>query len=143
MENRETNYKMLYGDTLLILSKKEAMLAQNLELLIKKEEFIEDLKSVLNKFQDYLYGFKSEKRGTPLVCMGQMGLFELGVVLGLQNCPPQSRYGRKPHPGASPRKRGTGRMTLPENLPRVDEAIESMESTVYCVMIGKVTTEVL
>ncbi len=34
-------------------------------------------------------------------------------------------------------------MPLPENLPRVDEVIEPLESTVDCVMIGKVTTEVL
>jgi transposase len=146
MENRGKNYKMLYEETLLTLSKKEEMLAQNLELLVKKEEFIEDLKSLLNKFQDYLYGFKSEKRGTPLVCMGQMGLFELGVDLGRQeelsaSVPVQEEVVPKRQP--KKRAKGTGRMPLPENLPRVDEVIEPLESTENCVMIGKEITEVL
>lgn len=51
MENRATNYKMLYEETLLILSKKEEMLAQNLELLIKKEEVIEPLESTVGCVQ--------------------------------------------------------------------------------------------
>jgi transposase len=126
MENKETGYKKLYEDTLLVLS--------------QKEEAISDLRFELDKLRRYIFGFKSEKR-TSAVGQDQMGLFELGTTQAVQEELAASVQDQKPAP--KKRAKGTGRMSLPEELAREEIVIEPSESTEGCVKIGEEVTEVL
>ena len=134
MDNKETDYKKLYEEALLTLSKKE-------ELLSKKEDIISDMQFELDKLRKYIFGFKSEKRKDS-VGENQMGLFELGTTKAVQEELSESVAApEKPEP--KKRAKGTGRMSLPKELRREDVVIEPSESTEGCVMIGEEITEVL
>ena len=134
MENTGTDYKKLYEETLLTLCEKEEKLSQ-------KADIISDLQSELDKLRKHLFGFKSEKR-TGNAGDDQMGLFELGTTKSIQEelCESVS-ITEKPSP--KKRAKGTGRMTLPEELRREEIVIEPSESTQGCVKIGEEVTEVL
>ena len=134
MENTGTDYKKLYEETLLTLCEKEEKLSQ-------KADIISDLQSELDKLRKHLFGFKSEKR-TGNAGDDQMGLFELGTTKSIQEelCESVS-ITEKPSP--KKRAKGTGRMTLPEELRREEIVIEPSESTRGCVKIGEEVTEVL
>jgi len=134
MENRATDYKKLYEDALLDLSEKE-------EKLSRKEEVISDLRSELDKLRRHIFGFKSEKR-TGNVGENQLGLFELGTTKAVQEELSESVAATQ-KPASKKRAKGTGRMTLPEELRREEIVIEPSESTQGCVKIGEEVTEVL
>tara|TARA_R110000850_G_scaffold96988_2_gene202550 strand:- start:3561 stop:4076 length:516 start_codon:yes stop_codon:yes gene_type:complete len=70
-----------------------------------------------------------------------MGLFELGVTQSVQEELSCSVEQQKPSP--KKRAKGTGRMSLPEELTREEIVIEPSESTEGCVKIGEEVTEVL
>lgn len=127
MENKEADYKKLYEETLLTLS--------------KKEDTISDLKFELDKLRRHLFGFKSEKR-TGNIGENQLGLFELGTTKAVQEEFSES-VATPEKPAPKKRAKGTGRMTLPEDLRREDIVIEPSESTQGCVKIGEEVTEVL
>ncbi|MEB2785245.1 hypothetical protein [Algoriphagus persicinus] len=76
MENKETDYKKLYEETLLVLPEKQ-------EALAEKDHVIADLGFELDKLRRYIFGFKSEKRNGS-TGDNQMGLFELGVTQSVQ-----------------------------------------------------------
>lgn len=134
MENGETDYKKLYEETLLTLSEKE-------EKLSRKDDTISDLKFELDKLRRHLFGFKSEKRDSQ-AGENQLGLFELGTTQAVQEALSESVA--VPEKSASKKRaKGTGRMTLPEELRREDIVIEPSESTQNCVQIGQEVTEVL
>ena len=134
MENTGTDYRKRYEETLLTLCEKEEKLSQ-------KADIISDLQSELDKLRKHLFGFKSEKR-TGNAGDDQMGLFELGTTKSIQEelCESVS-ITEKPSP--KKRAKGTGRMTLPEELRREEIVIEPSESTEGCTKIGEEVTEVL
>lgn len=126
MENKEADYKKLYEETLLVLSEKDGIIA--------------DLGFELDKLRRYIFGFKSEKR-TGSSGDDQLSLFELGVTQSVQeelSCAVQQQ---KPPP--KKRAKGTGRMSLPEELTRKEIVIEPSQSTEGCTKIGEEVTEVL
>lgn len=127
MENGEKDYKKLYEEALLTLS--------------EKENIISDQQFELDKLRRHLFGFKSEKR-TNNVGDDQLGLFELGTTRSVQEKLSESiPVTEKPAP--KKRAKGTGRMSLPEELRREEVVIEPSESTEGCVRIGEEVTEVL
>lgn len=126
MENKETDYKKLYEETLLVLSEKDHVIA--------------NLGFELDKLRRYIFGFKSEKRNGN-AGDNQMGLFELGVTQSVQEELSCAVEQQKPAP--KKRAKGTGRMSLPEELTREEIVIEPSESTEGCVKIGEEVTEVL
>ena len=127
MKNGEKDYKKLYEEALLALS--------------KKEDIISDQQFELDKLRRHLFGFKSEKR-TSNIGDNQLGLFELGITKSVQQELSQSiPVAQTPAP--KKRAKGTGRMSLPEELRREDVVIEPSESTEGCVRIGEEVTEVL
>jgi transposase len=134
MENRAPDYKKLNEDALLNLSEKE-------EKLSRKEEVISDLQSELDKLRRHIFGFKSEKR-TGNVGENQLELFELGTTKAVQEELSESVAATQ-KPASKKRAKGTGRMTLPEELRREEIVIEPSESTQGCVKIGEEVTEVL
>lgn len=127
MGNGEKDYKMLYEEALLTVS--------------EKEDIISDQQFELDKLRRHLFGFKSEKR-TNNVGDDQLGLFELGTTKSVQEELSESIAVAEK---AAPKKRakGTGRMSLPEELRREDVVIEPVECTEGCVRIGEEVTEVL
>ncbi len=133
MENKVTDYKILYEETLLVLSEKERILAE-------KDHLISALGFELDKLRRYIFGFKSEKRNGN-TGDNQMGLFELGVTQSVQEELSCSVGQQKPAP--KKRAQGTGRMSLPEELNREEIVIEPSESTEGCIKIGEEVTEVL
>jgi transposase len=134
MEDNVTDYKKQYEEALLTLSEKEETLSQ-------KEDIITDLQFELDKLRRHLFGSKSEKRNGN-IGDNQMGLFELGVTKSVQEELSESASSnQKPTP--KKRAKGTGRMSLPEDLKREIVVIEPSESTEGCVMIGEEVTEVL
>lgn len=133
MENKVTDYKKLYEETLLVLSEKEGILAE-------KDHVISALGFELDKLRRYIFGFKSEKRNGN-TGDNQMGLFELGVTESVQEELSCSVGQQKPAP--KKRAKGTGRMSLPEELNREEIVIEPSESTEGCIKIGEEVTEVL
>ncbi|WP_228527946.1 IS66 family transposase, partial [Pararhodonellum marinum] len=127
MENGEKDYKKLYEEALLTLS--------------EKEEIISDQQFELDKLRRHLFGFRSEKR-TNDVGDDQLGLFELGATKSVQEELSRSiTAAEKPAP--KKRAKGTGRMSLPEELRREEVVIEPSESTEGCTKIGEEVTEVL
>lgn len=141
MGNRETDYKKLYEKALLALSEKEELLVCRQQELAKKEEIISDLKFELDKFRRHLFGSKSEKRDTR-TGDNQLGLFELGTTKAVQEELSQQAATTAP-PAPKKRAKGTGRMSLPQELRREEIVIEPSESTQDCVRIGEEVTEVL
>jgi transposase len=134
MENGEKDYKKLYEEALLTLSEKE-------EILLRNEEIISDQQFELDKLRRHLFGFRSEKR-TNNVGDDQLGLFELGVTKSVQEELSGSiTVAEKPAP--KKRAKGTGRMSLPEELRREEVVIEPSEPTEGCTRIGEEVTEVL
>ncbi|WP_332914735.1 IS66 family transposase, partial [Algoriphagus boritolerans] len=71
-----------------------------------------------------------------------MGLFELGTTKAVQEELSQQAATTAP-PAPKKRAKGTGRMSLPEELRREDIVIQPSESTENCVQIGQEVTEVL
>jgi transposase len=127
MENGEKDYKKLYEEALLTLS--------------EKEEIISDQQFELDKLRRHLFGFRSEKR-TNNVGDDQLGLFELGTTKSVQEeLSGSMTVAEKPTP--KKRAKGTGRMSLPEELRREEVVIEPSESTEGCTRIGEEVTEVL
>lgn len=127
MENGEKDYKKLYEEALLTIS--------------EKEEIISDQQFELDKLRRHLFGFRSEKRPSNLGD-DQLGLFELGTTRSVQ----EELSGSIPvaeKPAPKKRAKGTGRMSLPEELRREEVVIEPSESTEGCVRIGEEVTEVL
>ena len=141
MENKGTDYKKLYEEALLIISEKEENLAHKEGVLSRKEDIISDLRSELDKLRRHLFGSKSEKRNGN-TGDGQMGLFELGVTKPVQEELSES-VSQTQKPAPKKRAKGTGRMTLPEELRREVIVIEPSESTEGCTRIGEEVTEVL
>ena len=131
MENTATDYKALYEESLLTIS--------------KNEEEISGLRFELDKFRKYLYGRKNEKFPLSQAGVNQMGLFELGTTQQQQQDLSAEAETEKPSPVAKPKKRakGTGRMSLPEALRRETVVIEPEEDVTSCTLIGQDVTEVL
>ncbi|MEL7148274.1 MAG: transposase, partial [Bacteroidota bacterium] len=106
---------------------------------------IAQLNFELDKFRRYLYGSKSEKLSNlKEVDLSQMQLFDLGVdQQGQEELSEQAA--ETPVEKKIPKKRakGTGRMTLPQDLRREEIIIEPEEDTTGLVHIGDDITEVL
>jgi transposase len=136
MEDTAADYKTLYEASLLDLS-------TALELLASREEQISQLQFELDKFRRYLFGQKSEKFPASQLGADQMGLFELGTTQAQSE--ELSEKVSPPAPAGKPKKRakGTGRMSLPENLRREIILIEPEEDVTGCILIGEEATEVL
>ena len=135
MENTATDYKKLYEQEL--EAHRESLLT-----ISKKEEKITDLQFELDKLKRYFLGSKSEKR-TGNVGLNQMGLFELGTTRAVQEELSGSVPTAPQKPAPKKRAKGTGRMSLPEDLRREEVVIQPSESTEGCVQIGQEVTEVL
>ena len=140
MENKATDYKKLYQQSLELL---ETERKQSQELLAEKENQITALSFELDKFRRYLFGKKSEKLPVKSVDINQITLFDLGTCEQQQEdlsrqVPPAEE--KKP---AKKRAKGTGRMKLPENLRREEIIIEPQEDVSDCTLIGEDITEVL
>ena len=131
MENTATDYKKLY----------EQELEAHRLSLSEKEDIISDLRFELDKLHRYIFGSKSEKRGSH-AGENQMGLFELGTTRAVQE-ELSGSVGKGQKPAPKKRAKGTGRMTLPEELRREEVVIQPSESTEGCVQIGEEVTEVL
>ncbi|MFO7822929.1 MAG: IS66 family transposase [Cyclobacterium sp.] len=135
MENTSTDYKKLYEQEL--EAHRESLLT-----ISKKEEKITDLQFELDKLRKYIFGSKSEKR-TGNVGLNQMGLFELGTTQAVQEELSESVSTPQQKPTPKKRAKGSGRMSLPEELRREEVVIQPSESTEGCVQIGQEVTEVL
>jgi len=137
MEKAAKDYKKLYEESLLIISEKE-------ESLLKKDQQITQLGFELDKFRKHLFGTKSEKLSSNQVDVSQMNLFDLGTTQQQQE-ELSEQIDLVPAEKKTPKKRakGTGRMTLPENLRRETIIIEPEENTDGCKYIGDDVTEVL
>ena len=137
MENTATDYKKLYEQSLLTISKNE-------EIISEKDEQIASLSFELDKFRKYIFGKKSEKLSTLKPGVGQMGLFELGTTQAQQEGLSEQASEQKTE-NKKPKKRakGSGRMVLPENLRRETIILEPKEDITGCKVIGQEVTEVL
>ena len=132
----------------MILSEKEELLVckqvaltEKEDALVEKDLVITDLKFELDKLRKAIFGSKSEKRNNS-VGVDQQGLFELGTTKAMQEeLSQQAASTAKPAP--KKRAKGTGRMSLPQELPREEVVIQPSESTEGCVKIGEEITEVL
>lgn len=151
MENTATDYKKLYEQELaahrksllVIWGKEEAIAGQSL-LISQKDETIADLQFELEKFRKYIFGAKNERFSGSQAGTNQMGLFELGTTLG-QKEDLSSQVAAVADAPVIPKKRakGTGRMSLPEELRRETIIIEPDEPLDGCTKIGEEVTEVL
>jgi transposase len=135
MENGQKDYKLLYEQALLTISQKE-------ELLCEKDQIIANQLFQLEKFKKALFGPKSEKYKT-CAGEGQLGLFELGTLETVQEELSETVAAKAQKTPQKKRAKGTGRMNLPEELPREEVVIEPSESTEGYVKIGAEVTEVL
>lgn len=140
MGNTAADYKNLYEKSLLAISEKEQ---EYLQIISSKDERINQLIFELDKFRQYLFGKKNEKLSKREVDLSQMNLFELGTTPEQQE--ELSELAASIAEKKTPKKRakGTGRMTLPENLRRETILIEPAEDVSDCVKIGEEVTEVL
>lgn len=129
MENTAKDYKKLYQESLLTIS--------------KKEEQITQLSFELDKFRRYLFGSKSEKLPIDQTDVSQMSLFELGTTQEQQEELSEQVADLPQKKNPKKRAKGTGRMVLPENLRREDIVIEPEGDVSDCVRIGEDITEVL
>jgi len=135
MENTATDYKKLYEQEL--EAHRESLLT-----ISKKEDKITYLEFELDKLRKHIFGSKSEKR-TVSVGLNQMGLFELGTTQAVQEELSESVSTQQQKPAPKKRAKGSGRMSLPEELRREEVVIQPSESTEGCVQIGQEVTEVL
>lgn len=138
------DYKKLYEESLLTISKYEKDQAESRLTISRKEEQITQLSFELDKFRKYLFGSKSEKLATNQVDLSQMNLFDLGTTEQQQE--ELSRQVEVAQPEKkTPKKRakGTGRMRLPEELRREEIIIEPTEDVSDCKYMGDDVTEVL
>ena len=132
------DYKTLY-------EKAQQELIQSQVQVQQKEDQITQLNFELDKFRKYLFGSKSEKLSNlKEVSLAQMQLFDLGVDQQQQEKLSQ-QAAEAPVEKKTPKKRakGTGRMTLPQDLRREEIIIEPEEDTTGLVHIGDDITEVL
>lgn len=139
------DYKKLYEESLLTISKYEENQAESHLAISRKDEQITQLTFELDKFRKYLFGSKSEKLPAPKeLDLSQLNLFGLGTTEEQQEelsgqvevVQPEKKAPKK-------RAKGTGRMTLPEGLRREEIIIEPQEDTSGCTHIGDEVTEVL
>lgn len=136
MENTATDYKKLYEESLLTISKKE-------EELSAEREQIAQLNFQLDKLRKYLFGSKSEKLPLQDTDVSQMSLFDLGTSQQQQEELSDEVVNVAEKKTPKKRAKGTGRMALPENLRRETIIIEPTEEVSDCVKIGEEVTEVL
>lgn len=129
MESTAIDYKKLYE--------------QSLETISKKEEQITQLSFELDKFRRYLFGSKSEKLPVQETDLSQMSLFDLGTTVEQQEALSEQAVTTAEKKTPKKRAKGTGRMTLPENLRRETILIEPAEDVSNCTKIGEEVTEVL
>lgn len=147
------DYKKLYEESLLTISKYEKeqvvsklTITRKDETISKKEEEINQLHFELDKFRRYLFGAKNEKLpALQEADLSQMSLFDLGTTQEQQADLSDEQDKPKEIPAKEPKKRakGTGRMALPKDLRREEIVIEPEEETTGCVYIGDEITEVL
>jgi len=142
------NYKALYEQSLQTLEqerkKSEEVLIKTKDLLAEKEQKIVMLSFELDKFRKYLFGQKSEKMPLTNTDPTQVSLFDLGTDQQQQEeLSEQSVEEAEKRKAPKKRAKGTGRMTLPEELRREVIIIEPEEDTAGCVLIGEDITEVL
>jgi transposase len=118
-------------------------LAKESQLNLSKDQQIVQLNFELDKFRRYIFGTKSEKLSASQVDVSQINLFSLGTTQQQQEA--FSEQIEKPVEKKIPKKRakGTGRMTLPEELRREIITIEPIADVSDCVKIGQDVTEVL
>lgn len=144
-KDSERDYKKLYEESLLTISKYEKDQAESRLTISRKDEQITQLSFELDKFRKYLFGSKSEKLSAcKEVDLSQMDLFGLGTTEAQQEelsaqieaTPPEKKAPKK-------RAKGTGRMRLPEKLRREEIIIEPTEDVSDCHYIGDDITEVL
>lgn len=147
MKNTATDpvgdYKKLYEESLLTISKKEEALTKERQLIIAKDEQITQLIFELDKFRRYIFGKKSEKLPVQDADLSQMSLFDLGTTQGQQEELSEQAVAVTEKKTPKKRAKGTGRMALPENLRREVITIEPTEDVSGCVKIGEEVTEVL
>jgi transposase len=147
MENTAKYYKKLYEESLLTISRNEETYSEKEEEYIRvttaKDERINQLCFELEKFRKYLFGSKSEKLPVHQVDVSQLGLFDLGTTAEQQEDLSEQAAVTAEKKTPKKRAKGTGRMTLPENLRRETIIIEPNEDVSECVKIGEDVTEVL
>ena len=136
MENTAMDFKLLYEQSLLTIS-------HNKKLIAEKDDQISALNFELDKFRRYLFGSKSEKYPAASIDVGQINLFELGTTEEQQEELSRQVEVKPEKKPAKKRTKGTGRMTLPENLRRETIIVEPSEDVSGCVVIGEDITEVL
>ena len=144
-KSSEKDYKKLYEESLLTISGYEGEQAESRLTISKKDEQITQLTFELDKLRRHLFGGKSEKLpALKEVDLSQMSLFDLGTTQEQQE-ELSEEVEQTPTEKKEPKKRakGTGRMTLPEELRREEIIIEPEEDTTGCVHIGDDVTEVL
>lgn len=130
MKDTAKDYKKLYEESLLTIS--------------KKEEQISQLSFELDKFRRYIFGSKSEKLPVQNTNFSQISLFDLGTTQQQQEeLSDQAVAVAEKKKTPKKRAKGTGRMTLPEHLRREEVIIEPEEDVSDCVKIGEEITEVL
>lgn len=130
MEDIATDYKLLYE--------------KSLELISEKDEQIQALNFELDKYKRYIFGKKNEKLAGIHTDVNQIDLFELGTDQQQQEeLSEQAVDVIKEKVPAKKRKKGAGRMILPENLRREIIIIEPTEDVTGCSVIGEEVTEVL
>lgn len=138
------DYKKLYEESLLTISKYEKDQAESRLTISQKEEEITQLSFELDKFRKYLFGSKSEKLSAQKeVNLSQMNLFDLGTTEEQQEELSEQVEEVQVKKKAKKRGKGTGRMTLPEELRREEIIIEPTEDISDCKHIGDDVTEVL
>jgi len=140
MENAAKNYQKLYEESLLTISQKEEAFIQ---IISQKDEQIIQLSFELDKFRRYLFGKKNEKLSVQSADLSQMNLFDLGTTIEQQEQLSEQAVVTAEKKIPKKRAKGTGRMTLPENLRREEIIIEPSEDVSGCVKIGEEITEVL
>jgi transposase len=139
MEDTATDYKLLY----------EQALAAHQKVVAEKDEQIQALNFVLDKYKRYIFGKKNENRTAARLAgvhtdVNQIDLFELGTDQHQQQeLSQQAVEVVKEKAPAKKREKGAGRMVLPENLRREIIIIEPTEDVTGCTIIGEEVTEVL
>ena len=139
MKDEVIDYKTLY-------EKLQQELNQSQVQVQQKEDKITELNFELDKLRRHLFGSRSEKKpNIQKVDISQMHLFDLGVDQQKQEELSEQVDTEVPTEKKTPKRRakGTGRMSLPEELRREEIIIEPKEDTTDCVHIGDDITEVL
>lgn len=140
MKNTAADYKKLYEESLLAISRNEETFTKKIS---EKDQQITQLSFELDKFRRYLFGQKSEKLPVQEVDLSQMGLFDLGTTQEQQEGLSEQAVTIAEKKTPKKRAKGQGRMVLPENLRRETIIIEPSEDVSNCAKIGEEVTEVL